>query len=138
MIIRSVRTIAWLYAVAIAFLTLTSPDLRPETAVPHDFEHLVAFWVLGFLFSIGYQSRSLLLLLVGTIFIAALEALQIWVPNRHARWIDLFMNMSGFCAGLVIGLAVLRSVGHLFARYSRVRAAVGSQPRRPDFDREAM
>jgi VanZ family protein len=113
MIARLARAIAWLYAVALAFLALGSPNVRPETAMPHYLEHLAAFGVSGLLFSMAYRSRRSLVLLAGIGFTTALEVLQIWAPDRHARWIDLAMNASGFCIGVGAGLVVSRSASHL-------------------------
>jgi hypothetical protein len=120
MITRLAQVMAWLYAMALVFLTLSSPSVRLETTMPHDLEHLAAFGLSGFLFSIGYRSRGLLVLLAGVGFAAVLEALQIWAPGRHAMWIDLAMNASGFCIGLGVPLLVSRSVSHLLTRRSRV------------------
>jgi len=119
MITRLARIAAWLYAAALVFLTLGPPDVRLKTAMPHDFEHLAAFGVSGLLFSIGYRSRCLPVLLAGVGFTVVLEALQSWAPDRHARWIDLAMNASGFCIGVGASLAVSRSASHLLARRSR-------------------
>jgi VanZ family protein len=113
MIARLVRAMAWLYAAVLAYLTLGSPSVRPETAMPHYLEHLAAFGVWGLLFSIAYRSRRSLVLLAGLGFITVLEALQIWAPDRHARWIDLAMNASGFCIGVGVGFVVSRSASHL-------------------------
>jgi VanZ family protein len=113
MIARLARAVAWLYAAALAVLTLGSPSVHPETAMPHYLEHLAAFGLSGLLFSIGYRSRRSLVLLAGVGLTAVLEALQIWAPDRHARWIDLAMNASGFCIGVGVGLVVSRSASHL-------------------------
>jgi VanZ family protein len=113
MIARLVRAMAWLYAVVLAYLTVGSPSIRPETAMPHYLEHLAAFGVSGFLFSMAYRSRRSLVLLAGVGFTTVLEALQIWAPDRHARWIDVAMNASGFCIGVGVGLVVSRSTSDL-------------------------
>jgi hypothetical protein len=113
MIARLVRAIAWLYAAVLSYLTLGSPIVRPETAMPHYLEHLAAFGVWGLLFSVAYRSRRWLVLLAGLGFVTILEALQIWAPDRHARGIDLAMNASGFCIGVGVGLVVSRSSSYL-------------------------
>lgn len=113
---RLARAIAWLYAAALVFLTLGSPNHRFETVLPHDVEHLVAFSISGLLFSIGYRSRPLLVPLVGVCFVAVLEVLQIWVAGRHARWIDFAMDALGFCIGVGVDLVVSRVRDQLTAR----------------------
>jgi len=105
---RLTRVIAWLYAAALVFLTLGSPRYRVETMLSHNVEHLVAFSVSGLLFSIGYRSRPVFVLLAGVGYVAALEVLQIWVVGRHARWIDFAMDALGFCVGVGVGLIVSR------------------------------
>jgi hypothetical protein len=113
MFARLVRAMAWFYAVVLAYLALGPASVRPETAMPHYLEHLAAFGVLGLLFSMAYRSRWSLVLLGGVGFTTVLEVLQIWAPDRHARWIDLAVNVSGFCIGVGVGLVVSRSPSHL-------------------------
>src|SRR5262249_62142569 len=85
MVARLVRAMAWLYAVALVFLTLGSPSIRLGTEMPHDLEHLAAFGVSGLLFSIGYPSRRLLVLLAGVGVTAALEVPDQAGAGLHAR-----------------------------------------------------
>jgi len=101
---RLVRIVAWLYAAALVCLTLGPAGVRPETPLPLFLEHAGAFGLSGLLFSIGYRPRGVLVPLAGIGFAALLEALQTWVPGRHARWGDLAMDASGFCIGLGVGL----------------------------------
>jgi hypothetical protein len=103
---RLVRAAAWFYALALVCLTVGPASVRPEIPMPLHLEHVAAFGFLGLLFSTGYHSRSLLISFTGVGFTAVLEALQIWVPGRHARWIDLAMHASGFCIGVGVGLVI--------------------------------
>src|SRR5215510_3833513 len=119
MITHLLRAMAWLYAAALVFLTLSPPAVRFETGLPHNLEHLAAFGISGLLFWIGYRSRRLLILVGGIGLTAVLEVLQIWAPDRHARWIDVAMNAAGFCIGVGVPDVVSRSVGHLLAGRSR-------------------
>jgi VanZ like family len=128
MVARLVRAMAWLYAVALVFLTLGSPSIRLGTEMPHDLEHLAAFGVSGLLFSIGYPSRRLLVLLAAVGFTAVLEALQMWAPGRHARWIDLAMNGAGFCIGVGMAFVMSRSVSHLARRSHAVSESPKERP----------
>jgi VanZ family protein len=113
---RLVRAVAWLYAGALICLTLGPASVRPETPMPLYLEHVAAFGLSGLLFSIGYRSRAVFVPLAGIGFAALLEVLQIWMPGRHARWIDLAMDASGFCIGLGVGLVVSRVRAQLMAR----------------------
>jgi hypothetical protein len=125
--IPTVRAMAWLSAAALTFLTLASPHFRPSTPLAHPYEHLLAFAVSGVLFGVGYRARSLLVLSAGVVFAIMLEVLQIWVPGRHARWIDVAMDAGGFCLGLGVALLLSRFMIDPSAR--RLRAVA---ERRPD------
>src|SRR5262249_21723916 len=84
--------------------------------LPHDLEHLLAFLASGVLFSIAYPlSRFTLMLVVGVGFAAGLEILQVWIPGRHARWIDFLMNASGIC----LGLAITSMISATFVNFAR-------------------
>jgi VanZ family protein len=104
MTFRFVRAVAWLYAGVLVYVTLGPASVRPATLMPSYLEHLAAFGLSGLLFSIGYRTRAVLVSLGGIGFAALLEAPQIWVPGRHARWIDLAMDALGFCIGVGLGL----------------------------------
>jgi VanZ family protein len=119
MITLLARAGAWLYTGALVCLTLGPPSARPETPIPHDLEHLGAFGLSGLLISIGYRSRYVLIPLAGVGLSAVLEALQMWVPGRHPRWIDFAMDASGFCIGVGVGLAMCRLCEQLRARRTR-------------------
>jgi VanZ family protein len=101
-----VRVLSWLYAGALVYASIVPPSARPETPLPHYLEHLVAFGILGILFSITYRSRPMIVALAGVAFAIALECAQLWVPGRHARWLDLVMDALGFCIGAGMGRAM--------------------------------
>jgi hypothetical protein len=112
MLIHLTRVLAWLYAGALIYLTVVPSTVRPTTPLPHYVEHVVAFGLAGVLFSIAYRSRCLFVALAGIAFTVVLEALQLWVPGRHARWIDLAMDASSFCVGVSMALIVTRSASN--------------------------
>jgi VanZ family protein len=118
--LTAVRIMAWLSAAALVFLTLSSPGVRFETAVSHNFEHFAAFGASGLSFSIGYRRRLLIVLVGGLGSTTILEALQIWAPDRHARWLDLLMNSAGFCIGVFVPVVI--SVLMMYLRAPRCRA----------------
>jgi VanZ family protein len=109
MITQWTRVLAWLYVGALVYVAIAPPDVRPQTPLPHFLEHLGAFGISGLLFSIGYRSRPTLVMLAGTGLAVALECAQLLVTGRHARWLDLAMDVLGFWAGVSIGLAACRS-----------------------------
>jgi hypothetical protein len=56
-----VRIVAWSLAATIVILSLVPSELRPETGVPHLFEHFLIFAVTGAAFGLGYEARRGLL-----------------------------------------------------------------------------
>jgi len=111
MIGHLIRVATWLYVGVLICLTLGPASVRPDIRMPHCLEHLAAFGLSGLFFSIGYRFRSTLLGLWGGAFTAFLEILQMWVPDRHARFTDFAMDTLGFWIGIVAGLAVRRNSG---------------------------
>src|SRR5689334_3055699 len=94
------KVTAWFLLLAIATLSLVPPSYRPQTIIPHDPEHLVAFLLLGLAFALGYPRRTLLatLLLVG--FVGVVEIAQLFVPGRHARLSDFLIDAFAVSIGL--------------------------------------
>jgi VanZ family protein len=111
---RVLLTTAWACLLFVALATLVPLHLRPhltgaETLLSVLIEHVGAFAVLGFLFSISYPRRYGLIcsLVFGSAIL--LEALQIFVPDRDARIIDAIEKLAGGGAGIV-GASWLLSV----------------------------
>jgi len=105
------RAAAWLGFIAIAFVTLGSPEYRPTTTLAHDSEHALAFALLGLLFGLGYPSQRLRTLLGAVPVIGVLELMQLWMPERHARLEDFVVNLVTFwiAFGIVsLGLEIVR------------------------------
>jgi len=100
---RFFQITAWLLILAIAFLSLVSPLLRPVTGLPHSLEHLAIFVLTGFAFGKGYPSRHQLQFASLVLFAGLIEIAQSWAPGRHARLSDFIVDASAACAG--IGLA---------------------------------
>ncbi len=103
------RTAAWLTFTVIVVVTLASPEYRPTTVLAHDLEHALAFALLGSLFGLAYPGNRLGVALGAAPVIAVLEALQLWMPGRHARLEDLVVNLLAFwiaLAAINLGRAV--------------------------------
>lgn len=111
---------AWLSIAAIAYATLThvgfvyaiyfklAPILmRPEMRVYALYEHVIAFAVAGFLFSVAYPRHAILVgcFIVGVA--ALLETLQMLTPDRHATLIDALQKMAGGIIGVVLAKALI-------------------------------
>jgi len=104
------RLAAWATLMLIVVLTVVPPDLRPETPVPHGIEHALIFLIAGFLFGTAYMGREWILSAGGIAFCAAIEALQLHIPGRHARVSDFVIDGAAAIAGVFVG-AFARRVG---------------------------
>ena len=96
------RIIAWLLTAAVTFATLGPPSYRPHSALGQDAEHALAFVLVGLAFGLAYPRRRLLTSGVAVILIGVLELLQLWMPGRHARLEDFFVDALAACAGMAV------------------------------------
>jgi hypothetical protein len=113
---------AWIAIIAVAYATLTRVGfvysiyfklapllMRPEMRTYAHFAHIVAFALLGALFTFAYPKR---ILLVGCIVpggAALLEIAQTLTPDRHGTWIDALEKIAGGAAGIMF----VRTIQHL-------------------------
>ena len=104
------RLAAWATLMVIVVLTVVPPDLRPETAVPHGIEHASIFLMAGFLFGTAYIGREWILSAGAIFFCAAIEAVQLYIPGRHARVSDFVVDTAAAVAGVFVG-AFARRMG---------------------------
>lgn len=100
------QIVAWTLAAIIAVLSLTPPDLRPETGMPHNLEHALIYSATGIAFALGYDRRYGLLSIFLIIFAGAIETAQLFVPGRHARLGDFVVDAVAVCAAPVAALLV--------------------------------
>ena len=94
---------AWAALSAIAVLTVVPPNLRPTTDAPHDIEHAAAFLITGILFGLAYAGRERILSVGAMAYCAMIEILQLYVPGRHARWIDFAVDALAAVFGIFVG-----------------------------------
>jgi VanZ family protein len=97
------RIFCWLGLIAVIGLSISPPAFRPVSSVPHLFEHLLAFFLLGSVFALAYPRHRVHLVLAAVPCLAGLELLQLLVAGRHARLSDFLVNLLGAYAGLVLG-----------------------------------
>jgi VanZ family protein len=117
------RVLAWGMAVSVVLLSVCPPADRPSTDVPHNLEHFLAFAITGLLFGFGYPNRYLVRTGALLLFTIGIEAAQVWIPGRHARFSDLMVN----------SLAVILGIWLAYTCYSiagtrRIRRACGALP----------
>ena len=100
------RFLAWALAAAVAFATLGPPSLRPHSDLGQDGEHALAFILVGVAFGLAYGRNRLLTTAVAVVLIGALEILQFWAPERHARLEDFAVDALAACVGLAMAAAL--------------------------------
>ena len=112
MLHKLVSMTAWACLLFVAAATLSPLYLRPrllgdEPALIVILEHVGAFAVIGFLFSVAYSRTALVCLLVlGSAVI--LELLQLVVPDRDARVIDAVEKLMGGGVGIITARILCR------------------------------
>ena len=107
MIQKLSRGVAWLILLAIVSVTVVPPTLRPTTPTPHIIEHAAAFFVNAIAFSVGYPQRELVLSIGAVLFCAGIEAVQLFVPGRHARLSDFLVDAAAAVAGIFVAQFVI-------------------------------
>jgi VanZ family protein len=95
----------WSLAAAIVVLSVVPATLRPETSLPHIFEHFAIFWATGLAFALGYSLTPLLATSL-VVFAGAVEVLQLFIPGRHARLSDFVVDALASVIGLITVLLV--------------------------------
>ena len=113
---QTARPAAWLLASAVIVLSVVPPYLRPVTDTPHGFEHFAAFFITGLAFGFGYERRPAVVAIALVVFSGAIEILQIFVPQRHARLSDFLIDTLAVCAGVVLTSCTARVLGRASQR----------------------
>jgi VanZ family protein len=101
------RAVGWSLVAAIVILSIVPATLRPETGLPHDFEHFAIYWSTGLAFAVGYSLTPLLATRL-VIFCGAVEILQLLIPGRHARLSDFIVDGLASVIGLLTVLLVMQ------------------------------
>ncbi|MGH8743343.1 MAG: hypothetical protein ACREUY_03600 [Burkholderiales bacterium] len=93
----------------IVALSLAPPTLRPHTAAGGQYEHLIAYALVGAAFGMGYRAAPWRLFsgLALTAGAAILELLQNFIPGRSPEVIGFLASSLGAWLGLVLSTAVL-------------------------------
>lgn len=102
------KIMAWLSLIGIAIVTLGPITMRPESGAGADWERFAAFALVGFLFSLAYSKRLMLVLLILLTSAVGLEVLQIVIPGRHGHVSDLLVKIAGAMLGAIVAVALAR------------------------------
>ena len=118
---RLVAITAWIAILVIAFATLTrvgfvysiyfklAPILMGMKMRSYThFEHVLAFALLGALFTVAYPRRLLLVFCVVCGGAVVLELAQTLTPDRHGTLIDALEKMAGGATGIMLTKIVQR------------------------------
>jgi VanZ family protein len=116
---RLITTAAWVAIIAIAYATLTKVGfvyaiyfklapflMRPEMRTYAHLEHVVAFAILGTLFSFAYPRRTILVCCIVLGAAAFLEIAQTLTPDRHGTLIDALEKVAGGAAGILFAWTI--------------------------------
>jgi VanZ family protein len=128
-IFKLITVAAWVSISVIAYATLTHVDfvysiyfklspilMRPEMRNYAHVEHILAFAVVGVLFSLAYPRRTILVCCVVFGGAALLEILQTLTPDRHGTLPDALEKMAGGAAGIFLARRMLQLVGIYWTR----------------------
>ena len=98
--------IGYLGMLVIATLSLVPAAVRPHTGAGGEYEHGLAYALVGFAFGLGYGlPRSRLISGLGLMAIAAtLELLQNFVPGRHPEVTGFLTSSFGGWLGLLVAI----------------------------------
>src|SRR5215471_1475613 len=112
MLHRLVSAFAWACLALIAFATLSPAELRPELTPGESdsivlLEHVGAFALLGFLFTIGHRRHQGLVFLIVFGSAIAFELLQLVILGRDGRLIDAAEKLVGGGLGMVAAQCAL-------------------------------
>ena len=100
---RILRTLAAVWAGAIAILSLLPAKVAPSSGVWDKLEHALAFAVLAVLMRTAWGAIPYLRVwLLATVYGGLIELSQMLSPGRLADVMDGFANALGACAGLVL------------------------------------
>jgi VanZ family protein len=107
LISRLFRIAGWLAVALISILSLVSGEARPHTISSSQFEHVLAYLATASALTLGYFGYRYVLriAILLPIYAAVLEVLQLWVPGRMGRLIDVAAGALGTWIG--IGLILL-------------------------------
>jgi VanZ family protein len=120
-ILKMIAIAAWASIIFITYATLAHVGfvysiyyklapllMRPEMKTYAHFEHIIAFAVVGALFSFAYPRRTILVCCIVFGGAALLEILQTLTPDRHGTLVDALEKMAGGAGGIFLARGILK------------------------------
>jgi VanZ family protein len=118
---RFTRAAGWILIIVIAVLSVVPPAQRPVTGVASsNFEHLAIYLTTGLLLAIGYRDRLSAVVAGLLMFAGLIELVQLFVPGRHARFSDFFIDCVASAAGVALVALGTRIFQRIFSRPERM------------------
>ncbi|SIO46197.1 VanZ like family protein [Bradyrhizobium erythrophlei] len=118
-VVRLITALAWVAIIAIAYATLTKVGfvyaiyfklapflMQPEMGTYAHLEHVVAFAILGTLFSFAYPRRTILVCCIVLGAAAFLEIAQTLTPDRHGTLMDALEKVAGGATGILFARTI--------------------------------
>jgi VanZ family protein len=115
--VEILQVAGYLAVLLIGVLSLLPGALRPQTGVPGQFEHLIAYFGASVVLALHADSSprwSVSLLLVP--YAGGLELAQLFIPGRHARLSDFLFNSIGAALGAVVAIGISKIGTRLVSR----------------------
>jgi len=111
-LILASRLAGWIAVLAIAVLSLVPGEMRPRVLSVSQVEHVLAYMAAGSTLTFGYFRRRNVAMIAALLplYAALLEVLQIWVPGRVSRLIDVAAGTLGTWIGIGMILLIHRIV----------------------------
>ena len=84
-------------------LSLLPGSERPQTGLPGQIEHVIAYCATAVFLGLGYSTARARVgvVLFLALLAAALELAQHWIPGRHSQLIDFVASSAGAGLGIV-------------------------------------
>lgn len=126
---RPFQILAWLAIAAVVVVTITPLDMRPRDIFPVDVDRALACAVFAGLFVLAYPQHWKLIGLIMIAGAAAIEALQLLSPTRHARVEDAVVKAVGAMIGVSLAVVTNAAAARIAtwsasARRARAKPAV--------------
>ena len=101
------RAVGLIAVIVIAALSLVPVELRPHVG-PKLLEHFGAYLATGLLVALALRRTSATIVVGLSLYSAALEIAQMWIPGRTAGFADFASSSLGACLGVVLVWAARR------------------------------